>query len=124
MRYGIINWGTSSYCRRVFILQKYVLRILDKLPQRESCSPIFKKLKILTLTNTYVYQLGCFVYKNLAMFRINTINHNYGTRFKHNLNPDQHSTTLYQKNCNGCKIWNALPMDIKIPKTCMFSKKA
>lgn len=125
MRYGIINWGTSSHCQRVFILQKYALRIISNLPKRESCRTVFKKLNILTLTDTYIYEIGCFVYKNLAMFQKNQIDHQYTTRYKHNLIPDQHSTARYQKSLyfNGCKIFNALPTSIKESQNIGIFKK-
>lgn len=126
MRYGIINWGISSHSQRVFILQKYALRILTKVPNRESCRTAFKELKILTVIGTYIYELGCFVYKNLPIFQKYLTDHNYSTRFKNILIPNQHSTAGYQKGIffNGCKIFNALPIEIKNSQNILTFKKS
>lgn len=125
IRYGIITWGTCSQVQRVFILQKYAVRILEGLSGRESCREYFKKLNILTVFNIYIYEICCFVFKNKNIFQRNQINHDHSTRFKNTLSPDQHVTALYQKGpmYNGCKFFNFLPDAIKQARNIYMFKK-
>jgi hypothetical protein len=56
MNYGIILWGHSSGCQRLFRLQKKVIRLLARAKKRDSCKPLFIQLKILSLSSLYVYR--------------------------------------------------------------------
>jgi hypothetical protein len=56
MNYGIILWGHSSGCHRLFRLQKKVIRLLARAKKRDSCKPLFIQLKILSLSSLYVYR--------------------------------------------------------------------
>jgi hypothetical protein len=56
MNYGIILWGHSSRCQRLFRLQKKVIRLLDRAKKRDSCKSLFVQLKILSLSSLYVYR--------------------------------------------------------------------
>ena len=115
IRYGILNWGTCRQVQRVFILQKYAIRILEGLSRGESCRDHFKKLSILTVFSVYIYEICCFVFKHKYLFQRNQINHEHSTRFRNTLIPDQHATAFYQKGpmYNGCKFFNFLPNTIK-----------
>lgn len=126
IRYGILNWGASSECQRVFKLQKFAIRIITGLPYRESCREAFKQLHILTVANIYIYEIGCYVYKNFHTFTSNRAKYNYSTRFKTDIIPKKHSTALYQKNVyyNCCKIYNFIPAEIKnSPNINIFKNK-
>jgi len=46
--YGIILWGNSSYGRKIFTLQKRIIRIMMGAHPRTSCRELLKKLEILT----------------------------------------------------------------------------
>jgi hypothetical protein len=43
MSYGIIFWGGSSNAKKMFILQKKILRIITNTKPRDSCQEIIKK---------------------------------------------------------------------------------
>jgi len=60
--YGIILWGNSSYSRKIFILQKRIIRIMMGAHPRTSCREILKKLEILTIPSQYIYSLMSFFY--------------------------------------------------------------
>jgi hypothetical protein len=47
--YGIIFWGGSCNARKVFILQKKILRIIRNTKPRDPCWEIFKQLGIMML---------------------------------------------------------------------------
>ena len=53
--YGIILWGNSSYSRKIFSLQKRIIRIMMGAHHRTSCRKLFKKLEILTVPSLYIY---------------------------------------------------------------------
>ena len=54
MNYGVLFWGNSSYCIRVFRLQKYMIRIIPGCKSRDSCRNLFKELNILPVLSLYV----------------------------------------------------------------------
>lgn len=125
LRYGVLNWGCATDVGRVFILQKYAIRIIAGIPFRESCRPAFKELKILTLVGIYILEICIYVYKNKSFF-INYSNHCYNTRGKFLLAPKNHNTAYFQKNLQfmGCKIFNMLPVEIQnAPNIFIFKKR-
>jgi hypothetical protein len=70
MNYGIILWGHSSGCQRLFQLQKKVIRLLAREKKRDSCKPLFIQLKILSLSSLYVYRcLEYVMYKRSSVDR-------------------------------------------------------
>lgn len=126
LKYGIIYWGKATNVNRVFILQKYAIRIIKGLNFGESCRQAFKYLSFLTVAGLYIYELLCFVRNNMTLFQKNCINGSYDTRNKKLLVTDQHSTALYQRGAyyNGCLFYNALPDNIKaVPSLNIFKNK-
>lgn len=115
LRYGIVNWGNSSNVARVFLLQKYAVRILSNLNYRETCRNAFKNLKILTVASLYILEVCLYVYKHKSFFSSNQVRHSHETRSKNILIPDHYRTTMYQKSflCQGCKLYNSLDVDIR-----------
>jgi hypothetical protein len=55
----LISAGTvtrsSSYSKKIFTLQKRIIRIMVGAHPRTSCRRLFKKLDILTVPNQYIY---------------------------------------------------------------------
>ena len=41
IRYGIVHWGTCSQINRVFVLQKYAVRIIAGVRRRQTCRSLF-----------------------------------------------------------------------------------
>lgn len=115
LRYGILCWGNCTTANRVFILQKFAIRIIANLKYRQSCRQAFHDLGILTLVSLYIYEACIFVYKNKRSFSENRVEHVYSTRFKTSLLPVQHRTTFYQKNFiyMGCKFFNSLDINLQ-----------
>lgn len=115
LRYGILCWGNCTTANRVFILQKFAIRIIANLKYRQSCREAFHDLGILTLSSLYIYEACIYVYKNKRSLSENRVDHAYSTRFKSSLLPVQHRTTFYQKSFiyMGCKFFNALDSDLQ-----------
>ena len=55
MNYGLIFWGNASYSCKTFRIQKKVIRIIMKCRSRDSCSNLFKKLRILPLVTAHIF---------------------------------------------------------------------
>jgi hypothetical protein len=56
MTYRLIFWGNYN-SSTVFKLQKRIIRIMVEIRDRESCRKYFRKLKILSLQDQYIYIL-------------------------------------------------------------------
>jgi hypothetical protein len=54
MKYGIIFWGNSPYSKKVFTLQKKIVRVMMCVKSRNSCRDLFKRLEVLTLPREYI----------------------------------------------------------------------
>lgn len=77
LSYGIILWGNCTDICDVFVLQKKCIRILTNIDQMESCRPLFKEHKIMTLTSIYIYESCKFVRKNNNLYSaVKTIKRN------------------------------------------------
>jgi hypothetical protein len=117
MHFGIIFWGNSSYAMSIFRVQKRVLRIITGTGYRNSCTQLFKTLKILPLQSQYIYSLLCFVVNNMESYQFITDIYNRNTRHCFNLNlyqPLAH-LSLYQKGTYymGIRVFNSLPLYLK-----------
>jgi hypothetical protein len=55
MNCGIILWAGSSCAKKVFILQKRIIRIITNTKPRDPCREIFKKLEIMPFYSQYIY---------------------------------------------------------------------
>jgi hypothetical protein len=115
LSYGIIFWGQSTNCKKLFILQKGAVRIMTGHGNRTSCRDLFKQLGILPLKSQYIFSVMLFVLKNRSHFITNYDRHNVQTRQGDNLHLPTSSLTLYQKGTYfaGIKIFNKLPSELK-----------
>jgi hypothetical protein len=57
MRYGIVFWGNSSEAKKIFLLEKKIIRIMMGMKHRESCRPAFTKLNIFN-TGLQIYVIS------------------------------------------------------------------
>ena len=119
LKYGIAAWGNCSHARKVFVLQKKVVRLLngqfkDAEGRLVSCRSLFKNLGVLTLPAIYILECICLVKNNRN--RVDNFDHDYNTRArKFNIRLPQHNTTLFSKHdiYVGSKLYNLLPLKIK-----------
>ena len=65
LQYCITVWGSTylTTLNRLVILQKRVVRIIDRQDFGVHTSPIFKELKILTLEDIYLFSHGKFIHQ-------------------------------------------------------------
>jgi hypothetical protein len=115
MRYGIILWGGASENTKVLKLQKMVLCLMTNKYKTESCRPIFKELKILTVICLFIFESLCF-FRKYNIYQVNNLNlHNYETRNKDDFHILQCQTSLYKKSVinMSVRLYNCLPVEIK-----------
>lgn len=117
LRYGIIFWGMSkaAHFDRVFKIQKWCIRSLSKLTRTQSCKPIFKEYRILTLAGLFCYESCLYVKNNKDNFKRNSSFHDYGTRNRNQLAVMRHNTSAFERGpYHSCmSIFNKLPKTLR-----------
>lgn len=115
LTYGLIFWGCSAKSKKIFVLQKKVIRLLAGAKSRESCKQLFKKFDILPLPCLYIYKILLFVKMHFNFFFSYVNNHAYSTRNKSNLSIPSHNTTKFEKGPKymDILIYNKLPNELK-----------
>jgi hypothetical protein len=110
LQYGIVLWGNSKETKRLFILQKRALRYMARASTdptaefyyKDSCKPLFKRFKIMTIPSLYIY--------NTIMYKIDDLL---------NENNDTQCRTRTTGNFKLCSLMS-LPSSIDY-KNCIFS---
>jgi len=120
--YGIIWGGNSSNSKKIFTLQKRIIRFMVGTHPRTSCRRLFKKLEILTVPSQYIYSLMSLFIENQEKFQTNLSVHNINTRNKHHFHRPVANLSCFQKGASysGIKFFNSLPrsiMNLKNEKT-------
>ena len=65
LRYGLTLWGGDPESKRIFRLQKKVLRIIGGTGRCTSCRNLFKTLNILHLPCLYISETVCGIKSNM-----------------------------------------------------------
>lgn len=126
LSYCNIVWASTypTHLKRLFILQKRIVRIITSSNYRDHSLPLFSKLNILNVSNINFLQTASFVFNFLKgnlpqtfnnFFMKNSSYHSYNTRSCNDLHCSRPRTRLYDFSirCQGPKIWNSLPNYIK-----------
>lgn len=78
LSYATLAWGNSSNAYKVFLLQKQAVRTIYGAGYTDHCRPIFKDLKILTLSGQYI--LDCILYAHSEDYQCQGDHHGHDTR--------------------------------------------
>lgn len=115
MKYGILLWGNSTNAKKIFVMQKKALRIVCQKKSRDSCRPLFKNLRVLTLSSQYIYSVLVFLSDNFQIFQLNSSVHPYSTRTQNNIHCPANNLSLYQSGTyySAIKLFNKLPHEVK-----------
>ena len=107
-------WGGESN-RKIFILQKRVIRVMAGVNSRTSCRQLFKELNILTLSSLYILEMTCFLKRYCQSLELNATVHKHNTRRKMDIHIKSHRTNLYENSVinMGSLIYNKLPNHLK-----------
>jgi hypothetical protein len=97
--------GNSSNSKRIFTLQKKIIRIIAGTKPRNLCRRLFKKLEILSLPREKIISLMNFIINN----------HSVITRNKNHLHRPTANISCLQKGAYyaGIKIFNSPPHSLK-----------
>jgi hypothetical protein len=95
--YEKIFWCNSSNSRKIFTLQKKIVRIMVGAHPRTPCRSVFKKLEILPVPCQYIFSLMNFFVNNQENFQTNSSVHSINTRNKHHLHRPIANLTCFQK---------------------------
>jgi hypothetical protein len=112
--YGIIFSGNSPNSKKIFTLQRGIIRIMVDAHPRTSCRRLFKKLEILTVPSQYIYSLMSFFIGNQENFQMNSSVHSINTRNKQHLYGSIANLSCFQQGASysGIRISNSLPQSI------------
>lgn len=117
LSYGLILWGNSVDVDRAFKLQKKCIRAITNTWFRESCRPLFKKLKILPLACMYIRNTCILVKSHPEFFqKLNEVKtRKLRAQYVNLLHNPQCHTYIYKINAYNMSItlFNNLPDKIK-----------
>lgn len=123
-RYGIIFWGSNVNIQKTFIIQKRIVRIIQKIRYHETCRGVFKSNKIMTMYALYIYECLIFIFKHKNDYFVNSTEHSYNTRALDIMYP-KHTLTLTEKSTyyRSIKFYNKLPNNLKLLESFNCFKK-
>ena len=124
--YCNVAWGRSSKRNidSILLLQKKAVRICSGSHFLANTDPLFKKLRLLKITDITLMQTALFMYKLSkgqvppyfsTIFQKNKSIHLYNTRNSENFHLINPRTTIAQRSIRhtGPDIWHSLPVEIK-----------
>lgn len=122
LRYGVVLWGNSASAKLAFIWQKKAVRAIKNIPDNETCFPLFKEYKIMTLPNLYIFCCLVNVKESLSSLTTREQIHGYHTRKKYFLELPQ--VRLEKTRCSHIyleiKLFNKLPVNAWIVSLSKF----
>uniref|UniRef100_A0A8D8LU55 Uncharacterized protein n=1 Tax=Cacopsylla melanoneura TaxID=428564 RepID=A0A8D8LU55_9HEMI len=127
MRYSITSWGGTTGTNRILIIQKRIMRNINRKSWRTSCRELFKEQNILTFYGLYYLEVMLAIKTNYDQNTIELSNNNrYNTRQNNKglIEIQRHRTTFYERNYiyRGVKWWNVLPTKVKNMKIETFKE--
>ena len=125
--YNILIWGSvyQTHLEPLIVQHKRIIRLISNASYNAHSSPLFKKLKLLTVQDIFKFQTLVYMFKNQQIY-VGSIRQGPNTRNQNNLQPKYHRLTLTQHAVSfvGPSEWNALPDDLKfIPSIGLFKAK-
>lgn len=122
--YGILIWGGTTELDVIFKLQKKAVRILSGAHYLDTCKPLFRNLKILTIPSAYILASLLYIHNNQEQFTVNSDFHSYNTRRGNDLTIPYHRVNKSQHSTNhlGIKLYNKLPNEIRMYTETKFKK--
>jgi hypothetical protein len=117
VKYSILFWGSmNGLLQAVFKTQKNAIRAIEGVQRRESCKPLFKKYRLLTVPALYFLEVAVWAHKNKEKFNALRHKHPYETRHKNTmLSYPVHRLTKLERGpfYAGLRVFNSLSLDLK-----------
>jgi hypothetical protein len=109
-----VFWGNSTESKKIFQLQKKIIRIVTGSRSRTHCKPQCKSLEILTLPSQYILSSMKFLSYSLEFYTSNFSVYGINMRSSIQLHKPIANLTLCQKGMyyTSIKIFNELPAHI------------
>ena len=102
--------------RKVFVLQKKIIRIITNTRPRDSCREAFKNMEIMTLYSQYIYLLVLHTVDNKHLFGTNNEIHKYKIRNNNNLHLPLANLSKFNKGAYICQVQKFLTTFFNILK--------
>jgi hypothetical protein len=115
IRYGIIFWGNNGESKKIFKLQKRVIRIISNVSRTTSCRELFKRRNIRTVPCIYIMEILCYIKVNIGKYEKNSVIHDRNTCQRKDFHIQDWRTEVCKnivKNL-GKRLYNKLPNRIK-----------
>jgi hypothetical protein len=115
LKYGLALWGSDAESKRIFKLQKKVIRIISNTDLNVSCRNLFRDLNILLMSCLYISEVIRYVKSNIERMKLNEETHDHCARHKLDLHVQFCRTTVFENNVANVsiKLYNKLPNKIK-----------
>ena len=125
LSYGTLLWGNHASARRLFLLQKRAVRIIDGALPRNHYKPLFVKTGILTLPSLYVMACLLYVKNNIHSFKKSNEIHEHFTRSNTNIYIKRCKYSLSQNSFEylSVNLFNSIPQNIKDLSILTFKRK-
>ena len=130
INYSILIWGNTyqSYLEKIFKLQKWAVRAITSSHYRCHSAPLFQKLKILNVFDTYKLEAGIFMFKHFnnhlpiafnQFFSKHNELHEYFTRCNNDYTLTKNRLVFSDQTIktSGPIIWKSLDSRIKDSKS-------
>lgn len=115
MSYGLVGWGHSPHAKRIFALQRRVVRVMIGAGFREDVRDRFGELGILTLPSLYIYH--CIILAKRAGNHVYHGDiHEYETRQQNQISIEylRLSSSRFSVNFHSKKFYNKLPLSLRL----------
>ena len=115
LKYGITLWRGDPQSRKIFLLQKKVIRIMSKVDQHTSCRKPFRELGVLPLPCLYISEMVYWIKYFRGKPECNIDLHDHDTCHRTDLHPLSCRTNIAKNNGinMGIKLYNKLPQFLK-----------
>jgi hypothetical protein len=112
------------HCRKIFRLQKKVIRRTSGIGRLVSCRNVFRDYKILNVPSLYILETSYFTKKHMTLLKSNEKLYEFNTRGKTNYHKFCCNTSQYQRSVTnmGVKLRNCLPDRLKTLKSVKIFK--
>lgn len=126
LNYNILHWGGTNdvHLKPLITIQKRIIRTIADAEFLAHTSPLFKKLKLLNLTDLYNFQAVVDTHLKIQK-GFYKIEHNVETRNCNMAKPKSHMLTRTRQSItvNGPTLWNSLPDEIRSITSIISFKK-
>lgn len=117
LKYCNLIWGGTcpSHLQPLFLIQKKIIRIINKKSYLHPTSELFYNSCILKLEDIHKFELAVFMYKNHGLPIFHRNRHNYFTRNFESPSPLFQRLSLTQQSIfyRGPIVWNDLPVVVR-----------